>query len=195
VSDRARWSRPVTFAALLLVALVTATIAAPRASAHDDLVGTAPVADAVVAVVPGEVTLTFVDPPLALGLAVVITGPDGVDVGAGSPSQTDSTVTRHIRPGSPAGVYTVRWRVTADDGHPTTGAFSFSSLAAGGSASDAAAGLDDSVGPSIRSRSSMLWLTTASTGLVLLAATAAAATVRRRVLAGPADLGDGPNDD
>jgi hypothetical protein len=39
-------------------------------------------------------------------------------------------VSEHLQPGSPAGQYTVAWRVTSADGHPVSGRFSFTALSA-----------------------------------------------------------------
>jgi hypothetical protein len=37
----------------------------------------------------------------------------------------ENTVSQDLQPGAPAGSYTVAWRVTSADGHPVSGAFSF----------------------------------------------------------------------
>jgi hypothetical protein len=42
----------------------------------------------------------------------------------------DNTVTQSLEPGAPAGTYTVLWRVTSVDGHPVSGRFTFTAIAA-----------------------------------------------------------------
>jgi copper resistance protein C len=59
----------------------------------------------------------------------VVTGPQG-PVQLGAPEVTESTVSQNLQGGSPAGQYTVAWRVTAADGHPLSGAFAFTAEAA-----------------------------------------------------------------
>jgi copper resistance protein C len=60
----------------------------------------------------------------------VVTGPQG-PVQLGAPEVTESTVSQNLQGGSPAGQYTVAWRVTAADGHPLSGTFGFTAEAAG----------------------------------------------------------------
>ena len=62
---------------VLGVAAVLAGGTATVASAHDALVGTSPAAGSTVGAVPGQVTLTFDQPALALGTTVLVTGPGG----------------------------------------------------------------------------------------------------------------------
>ena len=47
------------------------------ASAHDVLQATDPGDGATVATLPGSVSLTFSEPPLAMGTQVIVTGPSG----------------------------------------------------------------------------------------------------------------------
>ncbi len=104
--------------------------AATAAEAHDILVGTTPKDGSTAAVVPAQVTLTFNEPAIAVGTIVVVTGPAGNQVQSGATVLIGNTVNQHLRPGSPAGRYTVAWRVTSADGHPASGSFSFTALAA-----------------------------------------------------------------
>jgi methionine-rich copper-binding protein CopC len=122
--------------ALLVVALTslaggvaTVTATAPPAEAHDSLVSTAPADGATVAQPPTKVVLTFDEPALALGTAIVVTSASGQQVQAGAPSLVDNTVTQPLQPGSPAGAYTVIWRVTSADGHPISGRLTFDASA------------------------------------------------------------------
>jgi hypothetical protein len=74
--------------------------------------------------------LTFDEPAVALGTQITITGPNG-PAQTGPPQLVDNNVTQALQPGSPAGSYTVDWRVTSADGHPATGQFHFVSTKAG----------------------------------------------------------------
>ena len=119
---RNRW-RP---RALAVVLAVTALLvgAATAAQAHDILVGTSPADGSTVKVVPAQVTLTFDQPALAVGTQIIITGPSG-QAQTGAAVLVDNTVSEHLRPGSPAGRYTVIWRGISNDGHPVSGKFTF----------------------------------------------------------------------
>ncbi len=94
------------------------------ASAHDVLQATDPGDGATVATLPGTVSLTFSEPPLAMGTQVIVTGPSG-DVSEGATSIDGGVVSQALSPSAPGGNYTVTYRVTADDGHPVTGRFTF----------------------------------------------------------------------
>lgn len=168
----------------MLAALVGVVLLASPAWAHDELLTTTPSAGQTVAAVPPEVVLTFAEPPLGLGLAVQITGPDGRDLAGGQPTLVGSTVHQAIRSGAPAGAYTIRWRITADDGHPVTGHFAFTATTAGGSAASAGtspAGTARAV-PVANSTagSSVLWWLATAALLLLAGALLAGTTLRRR---------------
>lgn len=112
--------------ALAVVLAATALLVggATAAQAHNILITTSPVDGSMPAVVPSQVTLTFNQPALAVGTILIVTGPAG-QVQTGAAVLVDSNVTEHLQPGSPAGLYTVAWRVTSADGHPVSGKFSF----------------------------------------------------------------------
>jgi hypothetical protein len=73
--------------------------------------------------------LTFNEPALAIGTDILVTSPTG-QVQTGKPVLVDNTITERLQPGSPAGRYTVVWRVTSSDGHPVSGTFSFTATKA-----------------------------------------------------------------
>lgn len=110
-------------AAASLSAAAMLSIATPS-FAHDHLIRTAPAEGAVVAVVPAQVVLTFAEPALTVGSQVLITGPAG-RVDEGPPALVETTVTQALGGGSPAGAYTVVWRVTSIEGHPISGTVHF----------------------------------------------------------------------
>lgn len=115
----------VTVALLLSGGVVLGT-AAP-AVAHDALVSSYPGADATVSGSPAEITLSFSGQLLTDGNSAVIEviDPDGQNIAIDAPAVTDTTVTQHLTPDSPDGVFTVRWKVASSDGHPISGEYSY----------------------------------------------------------------------
>lgn len=119
---------------LLGVAAATAVlvgVGVAPAAAHDGLVGSTPAADSSVATAPPEVELRFSGPPVALGTQVVVTGPDGAEVSRGAAQLRDTAVVQPLGEASTAGEHTVQWRSTSSDGHPISGAFSFTVTGSG----------------------------------------------------------------
>lgn len=98
-------------------------VLAPTASAHDELTGTSPKNGASVTSAPATVGLTFAETPLNVGNQISVKAPDG-STSAAKPTVNGTTVsapfTNHGN-----GLYTVTWRVVSDDGHPVSGAYSF----------------------------------------------------------------------
>jgi methionine-rich copper-binding protein CopC len=117
-----RWFPRALAVALAVAALLVGP--ATAAQAHNILVGTSPATGSSANVVPAQVVLTFNEPALAIGTEIVVTGPAGREQ-SGAAVLVNNTVTEHLQPGSPAGRYTVIWRVTSADGHPVSGTFSF----------------------------------------------------------------------
>lgn len=127
------WGPTVSSRRRLLVVLLGAAalgwaVAGP-ASAHNVLESTVPADHATVTRTPPAVVLTFAEPAIELGTEVVVTGPAGA-AHRGTPKLFDHTVSQELQPGSPAGLYTVAWRATSVDGHPISGAFTFTATAA-----------------------------------------------------------------
>ncbi|MER7073328.1 copper resistance CopC family protein [Terrabacter sp. NPDC000476] len=134
------------------VLLALGALAVPgTAWAHDVLERTTPANGTTVDRLPGAVTLTFSEEPLALGTQVVVTGPTG-PVSSGSPVIDGRDVTQALAPSAPGGDYTVSYRVTSDDGHPVTGTFSFHATV-GLDGSTATAGATVHVAPATTSTS------------------------------------------
>ncbi len=133
---------------LVLVALLTAAFTlstAPAASAHNVLESTSPADGSTLEHTPTKVVLTFNNPSIATGTVIEVDGPSG-DASAGKPKLVNHKVIQPLKPGSPAGKYTVRWRVTSVDGHPVSGTFHFTSKAPGKGTPSASAGATP-VGP------------------------------------------------
>ena len=118
-------------------------------------------------------------------------GPGG-DVASGPPVLIDTTVRETLRAGSPAGHYTVRWRVTSADGHPVSGSFDFTATAAGGDPSaTAAASTGNSVEAQADGGGRSGW---GALGLAAVVAIVVAvfAVTRRRRHSQPAPVGEEP---
>jgi copper resistance protein C len=117
---------------VLVVAVVTLVFAAGPAAAHTELISTTPADQQTVGRTPAVVVLIFDESLLAMGTQVVVTGPQG-PVQIGTPDVAETRVSQNLQ-GGPAGHYTVAWRVTAADGHPLSGTFTFTTAAAGNGA-------------------------------------------------------------
>ncbi|MFJ9645741.1 copper resistance CopC/CopD family protein [Streptomyces sp. NPDC101206] len=119
---------------LTVLALVAATFAlllggATPACAHAGLSGSDPADAAVLQTAPKQVTLTFTE---SVGLSensLRVLSPDNERVNP-RPAQhvdgKDNTGRVELSDELPQGTYTVAWRVVSADGHPISGAFSFS---------------------------------------------------------------------
>jgi copper resistance protein C len=127
IRRRTRTTHPLTLGLGALVALSLTLVAGP-AQAHDELVSTNPADKAQVQTMPDSIVLNFEEPAVKVGSQVIVRGPNG-NVAQGAPVFAKSTVTQAVKPGAPAGSYTVLWRVTSDDGHPVSGSFTFTAAA------------------------------------------------------------------
>jgi len=114
----------IAVVALFGAALLTLGFAAP-ASAHDVLEGTTPSNGQKVAAAPEKVTLTFSNNPIAIGSEVVVKDSSGTNWADGGVDILDNVVTQKLKPGAPAGTYTVQWRVVSSDSHPIENTFSY----------------------------------------------------------------------
>jgi methionine-rich copper-binding protein CopC len=169
---RRQVARALAVALVSTVAVAATALVDAPAWAHNSLVSTSPADQATVAQTPAAVVLTFDEPATALGTQIVVTGPNG-PVQAGQPQLVDNTVSQALGPASPAGSYTVDWRVTSADGHPLTGQFRFTSTGVGSTS-----GTPAPVGPSAGGSADgggLLWGVA-----ILVAALLAAAVVRIR---------------
>jgi methionine-rich copper-binding protein CopC len=134
-----RATLPVRVVLVVAAAVAGMVLSAGPAAAHNVLTGTSPTDGQSVARTPATVVLTFNEPAVAMGTEVVITGPSGL-VQQGAPRLVDNTVSQDLAPGAPAGRYLISWRVTSRDGHPVSGRFSFTAVAAGGGTPAASSG-------------------------------------------------------
>lgn len=121
-----RRSLITTLATLLLGAGLTLAVATP-AQAHDELVSSYPEAGSTITGSPAEITLSF-SGELIAGMqsgAVEVITPDGQNIATDAPSEDGTSITQHLTPNPPAGMFTVRWKVVSSDGHPISGEYTY----------------------------------------------------------------------
>jgi methionine-rich copper-binding protein CopC len=106
-------------------ALAALAVTAPQAAAHTELDTRSPGANATLAGLPPRVTLTFSDAMTQKYAKVAVTAPDGKSAMTGEPQVVGKTVTLALNTDSPAGRYTVGYRVVSADGHPVSGSYAF----------------------------------------------------------------------
>ena len=123
-------------AAILAAALLGAV--AP-ASAHDAAESTSPASGATVATPPEKVSVTFNKNPLALGSQMLVNDAAGTNWADGAVEIVDNVASQKLKPGAPAGAYTVVWRVVSSDSHPIEGSFTFTATAGAAGSTAAAA--------------------------------------------------------
>ncbi|KHL04406.1 copper resistance CopC family protein [Sinomonas humi] len=171
---------------------VAAGLALPAAAAqaHDVLEATNPANGSTVAAVPDAVVLTYDHTPIAIGTEIQVKDAAGTNEADGAASVVDNNVTQAIKPGAPAGKYTVVWRVVSSDSHPIEGTFTFTAKAAGGGTSSAGATSGDNATAAATASSAAasdssggfpVW--TIPVGVVVVLAIAALAWFVRRALA------------
>jgi methionine-rich copper-binding protein CopC len=121
---------------VLLAGLAT-FIPTTSASAHTDLVNTSPVADSNVLASEPVISLTFAEPVLVDGAAIVILNSTGETLDSPAPTLEGATISIPWPVDLTPGPVTVQWRATGQDGHVLTGEFGFNYTAAaeGGMAS------------------------------------------------------------
>nr|WP_205163990.1 copper resistance CopC family protein [Arthrobacter roseus] len=119
----------------LLLAFAGLLPASGPAAAHDQISGTDPADGATVAQAPEEVALTFTGNPQGIGSEVQVMDTEGTDWATGEVKIVDNQAIQLLKPGAPAGDYTVNWRVVSADAHPIEGSFTFT--ATGGSVASA----------------------------------------------------------
>ncbi|GAA4634690.1 hypothetical protein GCM10023196_077190 [Actinoallomurus vinaceus] len=121
-------------AATTLAGLLTGVLGAAPADAHTTLTAAVPAKNSKVPS-PARIKLTFAEAVRFPG--IVVLDAKGGHHESGKAHVTDATVTEQVGGVLPPGVYTVGWRVVADDGHPVTGDYKFT-VVGGASPSPAA---------------------------------------------------------
>jgi methionine-rich copper-binding protein CopC len=110
---------------LAALSLAVLLLTAPHAAAHTVLTGSDPAADAALDAGPARVTATFNEDLQPTFAAMTVVGPDGNLWSQGDTVVKGPTASVGLRPLGPSGRYTVNYRVTSDDGHVVSGAWSF----------------------------------------------------------------------
>ena len=100
------------------------------ASAHTDLVSTSPVADSDVLAAQDTISLTFSEPPLVDGAAIVVMTSEGDILDSPAPALDGASLSIPWPADLTTGKATVQWRATAQDGHVESGEFVFNYTAA-----------------------------------------------------------------
>jgi copper resistance protein C len=122
----ARRAAPLTLLmALLTASLLSALATAGPAWAHAARIGTDPAENASLPAAPARVDATFNEPMQPEFAAMTVVGADGSQWADGRPSVDGAVVGIAVKPGAPAGPYTVNYRATSADGHVVTGSWSF----------------------------------------------------------------------
>lgn len=100
------------------------------ASAHTDLVSTSPAADSDVNASQPSITLTFGEPPLVDGAAIVVMNSTGDILDSPAPALEGASLSIPWPADLTPGKVTVQWRATAQDGHVLSNEFVFNYTAA-----------------------------------------------------------------
>ncbi|WP_019178970.1 copper resistance CopC family protein [Microbacterium yannicii] len=118
-------------ATLFLSSLFVVATAGP-AAAHDEFLSSTPEAGDTLPAAPTELTLAFSgelnsDPASAV---IEVIGTDGRNIATDPPAIAGTNLTQPVRQDTPAGPFTVRWKVVSSDGHPISGEFGYTVQAA-----------------------------------------------------------------
>ena len=100
------------------------------ASAHTDLVSTSPAADSDVNASQESISLTFAEPMLLDGAAIVVLDSTGATLDSPAPTQDGASLSIPWPADLTPGKVTVQWRATAADGHVLSDEFVFNYTAA-----------------------------------------------------------------
>lgn len=118
-------------AALTVGLLAGALAQAGAVWAHAARIAGDPAENAELTQAPSRVTATFNEPMQAQFAAMTVIGPDGDQWSDGVPDVDGTVISVGVRPGGPAGEYTVNYRATSADGHVVTGSWTYRLIAAG----------------------------------------------------------------
>lgn len=121
--------------AALAVGLIAGALAyAGAAWAHAARISSDPAENAELSQPPARVSATFSEPMQAQFAAMTVIGPDGGSWSDGEPDVAGAVISVGVRPGGPAGGYTVNYRATSADGHVVSGSWSYRLIASGAAA-------------------------------------------------------------
>lgn len=108
-----------------LVLALSALISAGPAWAHAARIAGDPADNAALPQAPARVSATFNETMQPEFAAMTVVGPDGTQWADGAPAVDGAVISIGVRPGAPAGTYTVNYRATSADGHVVTGSWPF----------------------------------------------------------------------
>ncbi|PRC43118.1 copper resistance protein CopC, partial [Mycobacterium sp. ITM-2017-0098] len=115
----------------MALGLVAAALGyAGAAWAHAARIASDPAENAQLTHQPARVNATFNEPMQSQFAAMTVIGPDGGQWSDGPPAVDGTVISVAVRPGGPAGTYTVNYRATSADGHVVTGSWSYQLLTA-----------------------------------------------------------------
>ena len=124
------WRRAVRhglgLATASLVALAIVLVGVSPASAHAELVSTDPEEGAVLAAAPSSVTLTFNEPVRLTSQEVAVYDAEGDPVASSAEASGAEVAVTLPAADLADGTYVVSWNVLSGDGHPISGALTFS---------------------------------------------------------------------
>lgn len=124
--SRSPLSRLTAAAALgLLAGALIVGLTPTAASAHDQVLSTAPASQEHLDTAPTEVSMVFTDAMLDLGATILVVDEGGTDWAEGGVRIDGSGASQALTGDLPDGRYQVRWRVVSADGHPISGTFDF----------------------------------------------------------------------
>ena len=127
---------------VLSIALFAAFSTQSTASAHTELVSSAPAANESVNSAPTTISLTFSEAPLLEGSAILVTNSTGAAEATGPVALNGVVLSVAWPAGLQPGPVKVAWRTVADDGHPASGDFTFEYTATAESGAVASASPD-----------------------------------------------------
>jgi methionine-rich copper-binding protein CopC len=115
-----------------VLALVCASVLGPisTALAHTEIVSTSPAAETDVNVSQESISITFSEPPLIDGAAIVVMNEAGDILDSPAPTLAGATLSIPWPIDLTPGIVSITWRATADDGHVLSNEFSFKYTAA-----------------------------------------------------------------
>jgi len=120
----------IAVAALAVGLLAGALAYAGAAWAHAARISSDPAENAELSQPPPRVSATFSEPMQPRFAAMTVIGPDGGQWSDGEPDVAGAVISVGVRPGGPAGSYTVNYRATSADGHVVSGSWSYRLIAA-----------------------------------------------------------------
>ena len=177
--------------AAVLAALLLVLGSSAAALAHDAVTETSPANGSTVGSVPDKIQISLSNSPAVIGSQILVLDEAGGNWAQGAVDVLDKVATQGVRPGAPAGKYTVQWRLVSSDSHPIEGEFSFTATAAGAAATGGAAvgagpikSVDaptDAATEPVQDSSSVPWSVFALIGVLIVVVVAMVVVARRRL--------------